>query len=194
MRLATPSDHSLLRQFRDTRVDAPTLLYRRYAGRLQAFAARQISPALSVRVDPEDVVQSVFCDFFQGAAEGRYDVPEGEEIWKLLRVMALNKIRGVGNFHRAGRRDVRRSTGGETYDQAVESESAPDESTLTILRMVIDETLETLPEGHRSMVEMRVERYEVAEIAERTRCSKRTVERVLREFSRSLDAQIRESG
>ena len=194
MTLVTPSDHSLLRRLRDRQADAPTLLYRRYAERLRALAARQISPALAVRVDPEDVVQSVFCDFFQGAAEGRYDVPEGGEIWKLLLIMTLNEIRGVGNFHRAGRRDVRRSTGGETYDQAIESESAPDESTLTILRMVIDETLETLPEGHRSMVEMRVEGYEVAEIAERTRYSKRTVERVLREFSRSLDAQIRESG
>src|SRR4051794_6338123 len=102
MTTTTPSDQSLLRGFRDTRVDAPTLLYRRYAGRLRGVAARQISPALSVHIDPEDVVQSVFCDFFQGAAEGRYDVPEGEEIWNLLRVMTMNKIRGVGDFHRAG--------------------------------------------------------------------------------------------
>ena len=46
-------------------------------------------------------MQSVLCEFFQGVAEGRFDVPEGEEIWKRLRVMTLNKIRGVGDFHRA---------------------------------------------------------------------------------------------
>jgi DNA-directed RNA polymerase specialized sigma24 family protein len=76
MTMVTPSDHSLLRQLRDGQADAPTRLYQRYAGRLRAVAARQISPALAIRVDPEDVVQSVFCDFFQGAAEGRFDVPE----------------------------------------------------------------------------------------------------------------------
>jgi RNA polymerase sigma-70 factor, ECF subfamily len=192
MPAATPSDHSLLRRFRDREIDAPTLLYQRYARRLRRVVARQSSPALSARVDHEDIVQSVFCDFFQGAAEGRYDVHEGEEIWKLLLVMTLNKIRRVGNFHRAGCRDIRRTTGGVTHDRAVESESGRDESTLTVLHMVIDEAFEILPPGQRSIVEMRVEGYEIAEIAERTRRSKRTVQRVLQEFRQRLDAQNRE--
>ncbi len=165
MPLATPSDHSLLRRFEDTRVDAPSLLHRRYASRLRAVAARQISPALSARVDPEDVVQSVFCDFFQGAAEGRYDVPEGEEIWKLLLVMTMNKIRDMGNFHRAGCRDMRRTDGGLTFDRVAESESSQDESTLTILRLVIDEFLETLPQSHRSIIAMRIEGYVSASVS-----------------------------
>jgi RNA polymerase sigma factor (sigma-70 family) len=59
--------------------------------------------------------------------------------------------------------------------------------------MVIDEVLETLPPRHRSIIEMRVEGYEVAEIARRIDCSKRTVERVLQKFCQSLSAQIRES-
>jgi hypothetical protein len=159
MQLAIPSDHSLLRRFRDTRVDASMRLYRRYAKRLQLVAARQISPALFGCVDPEDVVQSVFCDFFKGAAEGRYDVPEGEEIWKLLLVMTRNKVRAVGNFHRAARRDMRRTVGGKAYDTASESVSVQDESAATVLRMVIDVALETLPAGHGSIIEMRIEGY-----------------------------------
>jgi RNA polymerase sigma factor (sigma-70 family) len=193
MPVETLSDSALLRRFRDGRVDAPTLLYRRYAGRLRGLAARRISPALSARVDPEDVVQAVFCDFFQGAAEGRYDVPEGEALWKLLLVMTLNQIRGVGEFHRAARRDLRRTAGGVNYEWAVASESGRDESTLAILPMVIDEILEGLPQGQRSIVVMRVEGYRVAEIAERTGRSKRAVERVLQEFGRRLGAQIGES-
>jgi RNA polymerase sigma-70 factor, ECF subfamily len=186
-----PSDHSLLRRFRRGQDDAPTQLYLRYAARLRALATAQTAPGLAARVDPEDIVQSVFRTFFRRAAEGQYDVPEGEEIWKLLLVIALHKIRAVGAFHRAARRDVRLTATGTAYDRAVDSEAGHDDEALAVLRMVIDDVLDALPPGHRPIVELRVEGHEVAEIAERVRRSKRTVERVLQEFRQRLDAQVR---
>ena len=49
-------------------------------------------------------------DMFGGLIEeGDYDVPPGEELWGLLLVIALNKIRTEETFHRAGKRDVRLS-------------------------------------------------------------------------------------
>lgn len=188
----TPSDHSLLRRFRRGQGDAPTQLYLRYAERLRALAAAQRSAGLAARVDPEDIVQSVFRTFFRRAAEGQYDVPEGEEIWKLLLVIALNKIRAVGAFHRAARRDVRLTAGGAGFDHAVDSEPGRDETALAVLRLVIGEILEALPPGHRPIVELRIEGHEVSEIARRAQRSKRTVERVLQEFRRRLDSQIHE--
>ncbi len=185
-----PSDHSLLQRFRRGQNDGPTLLYLRYAGRLRALAAAQSAPGLAARVDPEDIVQSVFRTFFRRAAGGQYDVPEGEEIWKLLLVIALHKIRSAGEFHRAARRDVRQTAAGAAYDRAVESTHGRDEGPLNVLRLVIDEILEALPPGHRPIVERRIEGYEVAEIAEHLQRSRRTVERVLQEFRRRLDAQI----
>jgi RNA polymerase sigma-70 factor (ECF subfamily) len=185
-----PSDHSLLLRFRRGQDDGPTMLYLRYADRLRALAAAQSSPGLAARVDSEDIVQSVFRTFFRRAAGGQYDVPEGEEIWKLLLVIALHKIRSAGKFHRAARRDVRQSAGGAVYDRAVDSAHGHDEGALTVLRLVMDEILDALPAGHRPIIERRIEGYEVAEIAVQLRRSKRTVERVLQEFRRSLDAQI----
>lgn len=187
-----PSDHSLLRRFRRGQDDGPTLLYLRYAERLHALAASQSSPDLGPRLDPEDIVQSVFRTFFRRVAEGQYDVPEGEEIWKLLLVIALNKIRAVGTYHRAARRDVRKTAGGASYEWAVDSASGRDEAALAVLRMVIDEVLDNLPEAHRPIIELRIEGYEVAEIAGKVRRSKRTVERVLQEFRKRLDAQVHE--
>jgi RNA polymerase sigma-70 factor, ECF subfamily len=192
MRISTDSDHSLLQRYRRGQDDAPTHLYLRYAERLRALAARKSSSGLAALVDPEDIVQSVFRTFFRHAAEGHYIVPEGEEIWKLLLVIALNKIRALGNFHRAARRDMRRTVSGEIYDRAVESEYGHDESAAAVLRLVIDEVLETLSPGHRSIIEMRIEGYEMAEIARQTQRSKRTVERVVQEFCQRLDTQIRE--
>jgi RNA polymerase sigma factor (sigma-70 family) len=188
----TPSDHSLLRRFRRGQDDAPTLLYLRYAERLRALATRQSSPGLSARLDPEDIVQSVFRTFFRRAAEGQYDVPEGEEIWKLLLVIALHKIRGVGSSHRAARRDVRQTASGESYERAIESEAGQDEEALAVLRLIIDEVLAGLPPIHRPIVELRIEGHEVSEIARQVQRSKRTVERVLQEFRERLDAQFRE--
>jgi DNA-directed RNA polymerase specialized sigma24 family protein len=106
--------------------------------------------------------------------------------------MTLNQIRGVGEFHRAARRDLRRTAGGVTYEWAAASQSGRDGSTLATLRMVIEDLLEGLPQGHRSIVALRVEGYQVAEIAERTGRPKRAVERALQEFGRRLRTQIRE--
>ena len=108
----------------------------------------------------------------------------------MLLVIALNKVRATGAFHRAAKRDLRRTNGGESFDRAVESESAQDETALTFLRLVIEELLENLPESYRRMIELRIEGHEVAEIATAVQRSKRSVERVLQDFRQQLDAQI----
>src|SRR5947209_3624365 len=80
----TSTDHSLLRRLQDGQRDASTELYLRYAERLLSLAAAQSSFNLARRVDPEDIVQSVFRTFFRRASLGHYTVPQGEELWKLL--------------------------------------------------------------------------------------------------------------
>jgi RNA polymerase sigma-70 factor (ECF subfamily) len=184
------SDRSLLRRFRGGHPDAATELYLRYVGRLQALATSQSSPDLARRVDPEEIVQSVFRTFFRRANLGHYSVPDGEEIWKLLLVIALNKVRASGAYHRAAKRDIRRTSGGEAYDRAIESSPGGDEGALNTLRIVIEELLQGQSEANRKMIEMRIEGHEVVEIAEAVRRSKRSVERVLQDFRRRLDSLI----
>jgi RNA polymerase sigma-70 factor (ECF subfamily) len=184
------SDRSLLQRLQRGQADASTELYLRYAERLRTLAAAQSAPGLEQRVDPEDIVQSVFRTFFRRANLGHYSVPDGEEIWKLLLVIALNKVRATGAFHRAAKRDLRRTSGGKSFDQVVESEPGRDETALGFLRLVIEELLENLPETSRKMVELRIEGHEVAEIAVAVQRSRRSVERVLQNFRQQLDAQI----
>jgi RNA polymerase sigma-70 factor (ECF subfamily) len=186
------SDRSLLRRVQRGQADASTALFLRYAKRLHSIATSQSSEELARRIDPEDIVQSVFRTFFRRAAEGHYTVPDGEEIWKLLLVIALNKVRAAGAFHRAAKRDVRLTSGGPSFDRALETESAPDEAALTTLKMVIADLLEGLPETHRRAIELRIEGYEVNEIADHVVRSKRSVERVLQDFRNRLNTLIRE--
>src|SRR4051794_13284001 len=170
------SDRSLLRRVQRGQADASTALFLRYAKRLHAIATSQSSEELARRVDPEDIVQSVFRTFFRRASQGHYAVPDGEEIWKLLLVIALNKVRATGAFHRAAKRDVRRTAGGPAFDRAVESRPGRDGPALETLRMVIEELLEGLPEAHRRIIELRIEGHEVNDIAGAVRRSKRSVE------------------
>lgn len=180
----TPSDHSLLRRFKRGSQDAATQLYLRYAHRLRALVKAHCSTALTRRVDPEDIVQSVFGRFFRRVIQGDYDVPPGEELWGLFLVIALNKIRAEESFHRAGKRDVRL-----TVDEPPEDIPCPqgnDEESFAVLQLTIDEALEQLPEQLRLMVELRIQGHEVTDIATRTRRSKRTVERALQEVRKKL--------
>jgi RNA polymerase sigma-70 factor (ECF subfamily) len=181
-----PSDRSLLRRYRDGSEDAAREIYRRYAQRLRALAQAKCAHDLASRLDIEDIVQSVFGSFFRGANRGYYEVPAGEELWKLLLVIALNKIRAKGAFHRAAKRDVRLTASQETLEQAGEFLAGDDVADQAFLQLTIDEALERLPVQHRQMVVLRLEGYEVAEMSRKTGRSKRTVERILQESRKKL--------
>lgn len=180
------SDHSLLRRLKQGEPDAATQLYLRYAQRLLALARSKTSTALSRRVDSDEIVQSVFGSFFRGAQQGYYDVPVGEELWKLFLVIALNKIRAKGAFHLAAKRDVRKTTDGDAIDELAPASLNDDETALQVLKLTLAEALEQLPLAHREMIELRIEGHEIEEIAQRTGRSKRTVERILQEARKKL--------
>jgi RNA polymerase sigma-70 factor (ECF subfamily) len=169
-----------VRRYREGEEEAATALYLRYARRLRALAARRTGAEFAGRFDADDVVQSVFRAFFQGVRRKAYDVPPGGEIWGLLLVLALNKVRSQVDHHRAAKRDIGQTVRGTDY--ARQKPLARDDSAAMFLRMMLEEQLAELPESNRTIVRMRMEGYEVAEIAEQAGRSRRTVERVLRDF------------
>lgn len=179
------SDHSLLKRLRLGNEDAATQIYLRYAARLHALARAQTSTDLARCVDAEEMVQSVFGSFFRGAQKGYYDVPVGEELWRLFLVIALNKIRAKGAFHRAAKRDVRLKADGAVLEKYPPA-AADDSAAMGFLQVTIDEAMQKLPQEHREMVSLRIEGYRVEEIAARMQRSKRTVERILQEVRTKL--------
>lgn len=182
------SDRSLVRLVRDGEQAAATDIYLRYSDRLLKLAQRNTSPCLATRFDPEDVVQSVFRSFFRRVSEGAYDVPAGEELWRLLLVLALNKVRSLAKHHLAQKRSV-----GSTQSASdTEAHTFPvsDPQPRQILEMVIEERLAGLPETQRRIVEQRIQGFSVAEIATQTQRSKRTIERVIKRFRDDIDGMI----
>ncbi|MCA9262301.1 MAG: sigma-70 family RNA polymerase sigma factor [Planctomycetales bacterium] len=190
---AGASDHSLLRRFRAGEQDAATELYLRYSSRLLGLANRQTSEALSARLDADDIVQSVFRTFFRRVADGCYDVPPGDELWQLLLVLALNKIRSQATYHRAKKRDVGATVSAEQVAGASDASRGDDERSLQILELTVEEALHELPPSHQQMIRMRIEGHSVQEIADETERAKRSVERVLKNFRDRMQKLVQDS-
>jgi RNA polymerase sigma-70 factor (ECF subfamily) len=185
--VVTCSDGSLVRRVREGERDAATALYVRYSRRLKALAKTRTGNDLRSRFDPDDIVQSVFRTFFRRVVSGSYDVPDGEELWSLLLVVTLNKTRKVAAHHRARKRDVRANESGSDFFDKL---AADERESVEELRRVVDEFTESLCPFDRQVVNLRVEGYEVAEIAKLVSRSKRTVERTLQRIRLTLRDQI----
>jgi RNA polymerase sigma-70 factor (ECF subfamily) len=182
------TDGSLVRRFCRGENDAATQLYLRYAERLGRLARQTMSPKLAIRVDPDDVVQSVFRTFFRRTSEGLLDVPPGDQLWQLLLAIATNKVRHLGRYHRQQKRDVSRTV---ASDQVVSLERfASDHVPMKILELVIRELLESQTEVQRQMIEMRIQGYTAPEISAATKRCSRTVERVIKRFRDDLKRHV----
>jgi RNA polymerase sigma-70 factor (ECF subfamily) len=184
--LPGPSDSELLDQIQQGDDCAATALYKRYADRLLRLAEVQTGAGLAKRIEAEDVVQSVFRTFFRRAATGHYALPDGDELWKLFLVIALNKIRKKSDFHRAAKRDVDRT-------QSIgNSQISSDDEASQILKMTVEELIAELPPSHRGVIHDRIQGFEVADLAERNQLSRRTVERILQNFRDRMRQELQE--
>jgi len=173
------SDASLLRRFRAGDDDAASALCSRYSSRLVELAKQSAGSDLLIRVDAEDIVQSAFGAFFHRVSIGHYLVEEGEELWKLLLVIVLNKVRMAGKHHRAAKRNIART-------RSIFGDFSSAAEPATVLRMTIDDLLQPLPDSYQRIVHARIQGFQITEIADQVAIPCRTVERVLHSFRRQL--------
>src|SRR5262249_29880418 len=108
--MVTERDHSgdLVARWREGDQQAAEELFRRYAERLIALARSRLSAKLARRIDPEDVVQSVYRSFFTDSREGRYDLQRGGDLWRLLVAITLHKLHDQIRRNTRGKRTVER--------------------------------------------------------------------------------------
>jgi RNA polymerase sigma-70 factor (ECF subfamily) len=188
--VAGMTDESLVRRFRDGEDDAATALYYRYAQRLFKLADRMVYNDVALQSDREGIVQSVFRTFFRRASSGQYNVLSGDDLWRLMLAIALNKIRATGAKLRAAKRDVKRTRRLADLHSGIEPGGEDHEIPLLHLKMTINELLSRLPVEHHQIVLLRIDGYEVAEIAERSGRAKRSIERILQGFRQQLESLL----
>jgi RNA polymerase sigma-70 factor (ECF subfamily) len=173
---APRTDADLVQDFRGGSDRAAAALYQRYADRLRHTIERYCSRETASRFDAEDVMQSAFVMFYAGLKDQRYGVPEGGDLWNLLSVLAMNKLRDRLAYHRATKRSVFRTCdlNAESATPGLSSHEA-----LVHLQLVIDEYLASLPECDREIVRLRMLGHSIPEIANQTGRAVRSIERLL---------------
>jgi RNA polymerase sigma-70 factor (ECF subfamily) len=188
---ATPSFNALMARLRAGDDDAAAELLQRFATRLIALAQARLDKQIRRKVDPEDVLQSVFRSFFVRHADREFDLRDWGGLWALLVTLTLRKCGHQVRDLRRARQDVRREVAaarGESDSnaswEALAHEPTPAEAAM--LAEAVEQLLLAMGERDRPILELRLQGYTVAEISERVGRTEYSVEAVLKKARKRL--------
>jgi RNA polymerase sigma-70 factor (ECF subfamily) len=176
--------------------EVATQAFQRYAGRLIALARAHLGNQVRPKVDPEDVIQSVFRSFFHRHAGGEFTIPNWNSLWGLLVRITLRKCgHKIGHF-RAARRDVRREVRAATSDSSANAapdalSGEPSPAEVAMLAETAEQVMRQLATPlKRHIFELSLQGYSVPEISDRVGHYERGVARVRAEIKARLKAQV----
>ena len=95
--ISDASDQTLVIAVRNGDQRSATELYDRYARRAFGLVHAQMSNWLATVTEPDDIVQSVFKSVFRGVTSGKYEAPEGNTLWSLIAVIAVQIVLPAGH-------------------------------------------------------------------------------------------------
>jgi RNA polymerase sigma factor (sigma-70 family) len=112
-----PSFDEIVRRCREGDERAAAELVRLYAPEVRRYVRYRLTSARLRRLlDSLDVCQSVFANFFARLADGAFDLKDGGQLQRLLRVMAGNRVKDHHRRQTAARRAGDPLPLGETVD------------------------------------------------------------------------------
>ena len=157
--------------------------------RLVPFALTKIDKLLVSKLDPEDIVQSVFRDFFKALHKGNFKPASWEEMWYLLAKMTIWKCNSKLEFYLSQARDVRIE---KPFDSKEDVSTDPlflDE------KLILEESLDLVmmklqDENRKKVFCLILQGHSPAEIAEEFGVSKRTIERFKNDIKEILTLEI----
>jgi RNA polymerase sigma factor (sigma-70 family) len=173
---------TLLNLWREGDQEAARQLVDRYTNRLLNLARGHISQRVKSRVDPEDIVQSVFRTFFAHARAGEFTIANQHELCKLLMQITVHKTLRLVAFHQAAKRDQRLEVGqGQKSRAAVlevlDREPSPD--AVAAFLDQLEQFLSRLRPQERAILEMRLQGYSNEEIVRKLGIYDRKIRRVI---------------
>jgi RNA polymerase sigma-70 factor (ECF subfamily) len=168
------------------REEAARQLWLRFADRLGVVVSRRLNARILRRVGVDDVLQSLFGDFF-AAPPGPAGPPRSRtELWRLLICFTMRKVANTANHHQAQRRDVRRDrplagfaadeSGSSRGRAELEDSRALSPEDEAMARDEFDRLLAVLPYDLKQVFALRLEGYTNAEIARQLDRVERTIE------------------
>jgi RNA polymerase sigma-70 factor (ECF subfamily) len=172
--------------------EAARRVFQRYAQRLIGLARLHLDALTRRKVDPEDVLQSVFRSFFLQHADGKLQLANWNSLWSILVVITLRKCIRKMKYYHAEIRNVRR----EIHDAPNPEDSNPNWDPLDsdptpeqgmILAETVEELMRGLSDRERQMLTLSLQGYTPREISAQVGRTERTVHRLLAQIRKRLE-------
>ena len=183
------SFEQLLAELAASSPSAAEAVVRQNYTRLVALVRKRIATRFQAKVDAESIANSAMKSFFRQYTGDRMALTDWQDLWNLLAKIALNKLSNrLRQFQRQSR-DVGREFECNGTEAARLTDGPEAEA-------VVNELLDRLREGataeERTVLDLSLLGYSVAEIAAEVGVSNRTVQRVRKAFQRKLEGLTRE--
>ena len=186
------AESSWIRTIVDLEDGYEEVVFQQYARRLIGLARTRLPDNLQRRVDADDIVQSVFRSFFRRNQEGQFAFDDSFDVWHLLAAITYRKVLNSIKHHYRDKRNPGREVHGGGEDSMATgppiADRTPGPEDLNVVVDYLNWILAQLPEDYQGILQMRMEGFSIAEIAEKVDVSERTVKRVLARV-RDLAAQ-----
>jgi RNA polymerase sigma factor (sigma-70 family) len=183
---------TLLDRLRNGDGEVARQIFQRFGNRLIALARSRLSPAIRQKVDPEDVMQSVFKSFFFGNDQGQFDLTDWDSLWSLLTVITLRKCGYRTRQFRAACRDVQREASRNNLAEdalcdleAIAREANPLEAAM--LAEIVESLFRGLEAGDRRILELALQGYKASEVSSQLGLAERSVYRFLERLKGKLE-------
>jgi RNA polymerase sigma-70 factor (ECF subfamily) len=185
-----PAFDDLMARLRAGDQDAATHIFNRFARQLINLTRSRLDTLLRPKMDPEDVLQSVYRSFFDRHARGQYDLENWDSLWGILTLITIRKCGHRLEYYRAARRDIQREAALPPEASGIGWEAVardPTPSEAAQLTETIEQLMAGLTSRQRDMVALRLQGYTAPEISARVKRTERTVQRVLQRVKTKLE-------
>jgi RNA polymerase sigma factor (sigma-70 family) len=171
-------------------------IFERFVGRLIALAASRLGGKMRRKVDPDDVVQSVFHSFFARHKADQYELTNWDGLWGLLAAITIHKCGHKIEHFQAACRDVKAEESsafltGEAQADWVAVAGDPTPAQIAMFDETIVALLRDMGERERQIFLLGMQGWSTEEIGAEVQCSERTARRVLNRARETLE-QIRD--
>lgn len=172
--------------------EAARLIVNRYMERLWEAARKRISLRFASRVDPDDVVQSVFRTFFVRNKKGEFVIHDDDDLCKLLMRITINKTLRQIAKQRAGKRNPEREIGqgpdsGDCLQDISGREPTADEELAFLDHL--EHFLGKLSPQERDILEMRLQGHSNEDIAQKLGVYDRKIRRVIERIRKRAEEE-----
>jgi RNA polymerase sigma-70 factor, ECF subfamily len=173
----------LMARLRTGDQQAAARVFNRFANRLIALARARMDTRLRQKLDPEDVLQSVYRSFFARHADGQFAFEGWDGLWALLTLMTVRKCARSAERFKTGGRNVSAELSPASDDHALKGPELlardPRPEEIVMLEELVEGLLRGLNKRDRSVVSLALQGYTPADIVSETGVPERTVYRAL---------------